>query len=150
MSKVPKPGCGLESECGTVNFFACIFGAPPISNPKSTHALNPHMLKTLNYASCGLVHQSFTISSSTSSPPPPPPPSVLCTRVQKRTLYQFQLFISAFHFSFSAFFFILFQLPTWGWGWVLMCCIQCGGGAGCSCAAFSVGVGLGAHVLHSV
>ena len=110
-SKVPKPGCGLESECGTVNFFAHLVH-PPISNPGSTRALNPHMLKTLNYASCGLVHQSFTISSSTSTPPPPPP-SVLCTRVQKRTLYQFQLFISAFHFSFSAFFFILFQLPVW-------------------------------------
>ena len=52
-SKVPKPGCGLESECGTVNFFACLRAyLVHISNPESTHALNPHMLKTLNYASC--------------------------------------------------------------------------------------------------
>ena len=37
-----------------------------------------------------------------------PPP----TRVQKEPFsFSFQLFISAFHFSFSAFFFILFQLP---------------------------------------
>ena len=109
-SEVPKPGCRLESECGTVNFFACLSAHlvhSPISNPESTHALNPHMLKTLNYASCGLVHQSFTISSSTSSPPPPPPPQFFAPESKKEPItnfsFSFQLFISAFQLSFSSY-----------------------------------------------
>ena len=90
MSMVPKPGCGLESECGTVKFFCvitCAFGAPPYFEPWIHPCSN-----TMNYASCGLVHQSFT-SSCTS----PTLPSSLHQSSKKNP----QLFISAFHFSFS-------------------------------------------------
>ena len=44
MSKVPKPGCGLESECDTENFSTCLrahFMHLPISNPGSTPVTPP-------------------------------------------------------------------------------------------------------------
>ena len=110
MSMVPKPGCGLESECGTVNFFLrayvhiwCIPLFQILDPPmREIHPCS----KTLNYASCGLVHQSFTIKFKPSNPPPPPPPPpppVLESK-KRTTLYQFQLFLFQL-------FSLLFQLP---------------------------------------
>ena len=94
------PRCpNLLWKCGTVNFFClltCTFAAPPYFK-SWIHPCS----KTLNYA---LVHQSFTIKFKHLHLGPP-------AQESKKTLYQFQLFISAFHFSFSTLFFILFQLP---------------------------------------
>ena len=69
MSKVPKPGCGLESECGTEKLFACLrahFVHPPISNPGSTPASCP--LATANWKSLDMIvpPHNFLIGSSIS------------------------------------------------------------------------------------
>ena len=98
------PRCpNLLWTCGTVNFFFFFFAClrahllhPPISNPGSTHACS----KTLNYASCGLVHQSFTIKFKHLHPGPlHKSPKEPFTNFS----FSFQLFISAFQLYFSSF-----------------------------------------------
>ena len=88
MSMVPKPGCGLESECGTVIFIvACLrahFGAPP------------YFKSCIHPCSKTLPPVVLSINPSSSTPPPPPSP-IRCTSSPKKN----PLPISAFHFSFS-------------------------------------------------
>ena len=93
------PSCGLESECGTVNFFCvltCTFGAPPYFKPW----IHP-CPKTLNHASCDLVHQSFTSSPQCFAPKNPLPISAFHFSFSFQL--SFQLFISSFQLSFSSF-----------------------------------------------